>query len=224
MEIIQLKECVLSIYSILLLFIPGCMFLKRKESSIQPPVYYIDLIEKKSNDTLSKKVDLDINDDIEEFELEDIENPFSQDSGNNKNIKFESEEGNFPANDFYKSRSRSIFQPIYFDFDSKNIREDQISKVDRSLKIIQNFLKQKGDAKIELVIEGHACDSAGTPQYNLILSEDRSKMVAKYLVNHGINKKFIQVVGRGCEMKIVPFGSREQQAPNRRVEIYMYEK
>ena len=55
----------------------------------------------------------------------------------------------------------------------------------------------------------------------MMLSEDRARTVADYLKRHGV-KGEISTVGHGSEHRLVESGNREQQAPNRRVEIYAY--
>ena len=74
-----------------------------------------------------------------------------------------------------------------------------------------------------MVIEGHACQE-GTPAYNVALSEKRAKIVADHFVAAGVPSSSIKVVGRGQECPAVingktVNGSREDRAPNRRVEV-----
>lgn len=109
------------------------------------------------------------------------------------------------------------FKPVYFDFDKFAIRNDQESQVEvdaqEALKVAKN--NDKG-----VVVEGHACHSAGSKAYNLILSEHRAQTVAKRLVEEGVPNDSMKVVGRGTEMPIVLGGSREEQWVNRRVEVF----
>ena len=71
-----------------------------------------------------------------------------------------------------------------------------------------------------IVIEGHACHSAGSAIYNLALSEKRARHVAQKFAEAGIDSCNIKIAPRGQEMPIVKEGNRKQQAPNRRVEIF----
>lgn len=158
---------------------------------------------------------------IEGFVLQEGENPFNSESSNSsKHELFTEDVEPAPLGDRYKDSAHYGLQTIYFNFNEKNIKDDQLSKVEHNLKVVQNLVKKGYD----IVIEGHACDSAGSPCYNLILSEDRAKCISEYFVSHGIKKDNITIVGRGSEIKIVPFGNKEQQAPNRRVEIFAYAK
>ncbi|MCL5436502.1 MAG: OmpA family protein [Candidatus Dependentiae bacterium] len=115
---------------------------------------------------------------------------------------------------------------IYFDFDRYTIRKDQEAALNHNLAIIKKLVAKK-EAKhgqniaIKLVSEGHACRYAGSDVYNMVLSEKRARAVTNWLVKHGIKRTYIKVVGRGYELCIVPEGSKEEQAPNRRVELYV---
>ena len=77
-----------------------------------------------------------------------------------------------------------------------------------------------------LVIDGHACHSAGSRAYNLALSERRAKVLADLMIEAGIPADCVKIVGRGDEMAALVNGKpvdgdREQQWPNRRDEIHV---
>ena len=71
-----------------------------------------------------------------------------------------------------------------------------------------------------IVIEGHACHSAGSRAYNMALSERRARFAASRFSEAGISSTDIKIAPRGQEMPIVKGGGRQEQAPNRRVEIF----
>ena len=76
-----------------------------------------------------------------------------------------------------------------------------------------------------IVVEGHT-DKFGTPHYNDVLSTNRAKSVERELVQRGIGTEKIKIVGRGQEMPAMingkeVSGSRQEQWPNRRVEIHL---
>jgi outer membrane protein OmpA-like peptidoglycan-associated protein len=108
-------------------------------------------------------------------------------------------------------------QTIYFDFDSEEIRPDQLKHLQENTDKIDNLIK----AGKAIIIEGHACKFGKSGQYNMMLSERRAHSVKKYLMKKGIPEKFLKVVGRGSEMCVVEHGSMEEQSPNRRVEFYL---
>ena len=81
-------------------------------------------------------------------------------------------------------------------------------------------LALKKDKNTQFVVEGHACHSAGSKKYNLALSDRRAAEYGKQLVKVGVPKEALFLVGRGEEMPIVFVGNAQEQAPNRRVEVY----
>ena len=143
------------------------------------------------------------------FILEESGNPFTHGTGENLELV------DAPL---WEQDQRAEFEPVYFDFDQYKIKPEQKSTLDRNITKIKQSLNQEN---VYIVVEGHACKSAGTPRYNTMLSEQRAKEVKKVLVKHGIPATKIKVTGRGSEMCKVQSGTREQQAPNRRVEFYI---
>jgi outer membrane protein OmpA-like peptidoglycan-associated protein len=124
------------------------------------------------------------------------------------------------AGDAQNDSARYGLKNIFFEFNKYKIgdlRPDQRPVLQHDLEIVKS-LAGKG---YRISIEGHACNSAGSTEYNMMLSEDRARAVADYLKEHGIQGD-ISTVGHGSENRLVESGSREQQAPNRRVEIYAY--
>ena len=124
------------------------------------------------------------------------------------------------AGDIQADSAQYGLKPVHFEFNKYKIADlqpDQKPVLAQNAKILQS-LSDKG---YRLSIEGHACDSAGSTEYNMMLSEDRARAVKEYLVTQGV-KGSISFVGFGCEHLIIPTGDRKQQAPNRRVEIYAY--
>lgn len=117
----------------------------------------------------------------------------------------------------------SDFKSVYFDFDDSAVRADQQPLVVVDAKTAEKTLAVEPAKTI--VVEGHACHSAGSRTYNIALSEKRAKAVAKELVAQGVNAENIKTVGRGSEMPALVNGkqvggSRQQQWANRRVELH----
>ncbi len=107
---------------------------------------------------------------------------------------------------------------IYFEFDKfklDDLRPDQKPVLAHDVQVIKSLI----DKGYQIIIEGHACDSAGSTSYNMMLSEKRARTIKEALEKEGIQGD-IHFVGRGCEHLVVTGGDRQQQAPNRRVEIY----
>lgn len=122
--------------------------------------------------------------------------------------------------DAYSDSTQYGLKPVYFEFNKYRVQElqpDQKPVLSHNVQI----LKKLSDKGYRISIEGHACDSAGSTEYNMMLSEDRARAVKQSLEQKGVRGEILYV-GYGCEHLIVPTGDRRQQAPNRRVEIYAY--
>ena len=118
------------------------------------------------------------------------------------------------------------FDVVYFDFNKHTIRQDQKEHVDYDIAQVQELVSDTtNDAEPTIVIEGHACHSAGSSVYNLALSEKRAKTVADEFIAAGISQENVKIVGRGNEVPAIidgkPVeGDRKDQWPNRRVEVH----
>ena len=164
-----------------------------------------------------------VHEEVDPFTLEEEENLFNklvdtkQDA--EEDLAVVSQEDN-QIGDIDQDSARYGFKRIYYDFNDYAIRPDQEPAIEHNLKVAKDLVNKQH----KLVLDGHACNSAGSTDYNMMLSEKRAQNLANYFEAHGINKRNMRVVGRGSEMRIVPFGNKEQQAPNRRVEVYAYKK
>ncbi len=118
------------------------------------------------------------------------------------------------------------FKAIYFSWDSDDVRTEEKESISYDIGQTKEELKvaQKTGINPTVVIEGHACHAAGSPAYNLALSEKRAKKIADRFVDAGIDRTNIKIVGRGQDVPAIVngekiTGSREEQWPNRRVEV-----
>lgn len=109
------------------------------------------------------------------------------------------------------------FKTVYYDFDKFNIRSDQKTIFVGNLRAIKKAIKEGKT----VVIEGHADSAAGSRAYNLQLSQQRAQTAADWFINFKTKADSIKAIGRGSEMLIVSHGDKNEQAPNRRVEIYI---
>ncbi len=101
---------------------------------------------------------------------------------------------------------------IYFDYDSAQIRPDDIAVVNAH----GRYLADHANARIRL--EGHA-DERGSREYNVALSEYRAQAVANLMKFQGVRPGQIETVAYG-EEKPAELGHNEAAwARNRRVEI-----
>jgi outer membrane protein OmpA-like peptidoglycan-associated protein len=115
------------------------------------------------------------------------------------------------------------FETVYFGFDKDKVDKLEREKVARNIEKTKQIVTDAKSAKnkVKVVVEGHACDSAGSDTYNMALSERRAKEISDQLVAAGISRDDVKVVGRGSEMLVVKEGNREEQWPNRRVELHV---
>jgi len=110
--------------------------------------------------------------------------------------------------------------PIYqqggalFEYDSATLRKEAIETLSKLGILIER------NPRATFSIEGYT-DSFGTPEYNQKLSTARAEAVKSWLVTYmKVDPAKIQAKGLGsANLKIPATSNREQQAPNRRVEI-----
>ena len=113
--------------------------------------------------------------------------------------------------------SSIVLKNIFFDFDKATLRKESIPELTRLI----DLLNQVPTMKIE--ISGHT-DSKGSDDYNLKLSESRSKSVVAYLVENGIDSKRLQYKGYGEANPIATNDTEEGRQQNRRTEFKILSK
>lgn len=129
------------------------------------------------------------------------------DTTNRQNGSF----GQGEQSDEYKrqhGRSSAQFQPVYFDFDQSNIRQDMT----QNLVANANYMKSSSES---IVIEGN-CDARGTNEYNLALGERRAINAKKYMVDLGVNASRIRTVSYGEERPLFEGQDESSYQYNRR--------
>ncbi|MBP6869394.1 OmpA family protein [Candidatus Babeliales bacterium] len=170
---------------------------------------------KKSQTKNSKKSSFDEN--LEAFALDDdaLHN-FAHDKNNTKPNNDTKENNMFAWQNATVDQSKQDFKTIYFEFDKYKITKEQQSALEAD---IEHAKKMIALGKI-IVIEGHACDSAGSAVYNMTLSEKRAKFIATQFMDAGVDKASIKIAARGQEMPVHKGGNKHQQAVNRRVEVF----
>ncbi|HVW99436.1 MAG TPA: OmpA family protein [Candidatus Babeliaceae bacterium] len=154
--------------------------------------------------------------DIEAFILEEESNPFLDNEEKASDDLFIVEDKELQVNNYHQHQSQ--LKTLYFNFDQYILDDHQKKILDYNMPFLQEAIKQGAS----IVLEGHACNSAGSDVYNLMLSEKRAKSALNYLNELGIDNDRVTIVGRGSELCLVPHGNREQQAPNRRVEFHIF--
>lgn len=96
--------------------------------------------------------------------------------------------------------------------------EDELSSgASQILDAVANVLVQQPEI-VRIAIEGHT-DDVGAEETNLELSRRRAVAVARWLIEHGVDQRRIEVHGYGPRRPKVPNDSDEARATNRRVEF-----
>lgn len=126
----------------------------------------------------------------------------------------------------WEDQKGNKFKTVYFEFDKYEIKKDQKEVVANNIELIKQSIEEAKNANKQpvIVIEGHACHSAGSAVYNLALSEKRAKVLSDTLIKSGIAPEYVKIVGRGQEVPAIingkqVDGDRKEQWPNRRDEI-----
>ncbi len=129
--------------------------------------------------------------------------------------------------DFYLRPDRQLFKdgmdigglvnPVYFDFDSSEIRPDAAEVLDEVAKLMIDF------PNLEIEVRAHT-DSRASAAYNLGLSDKRANATISYLFEKGVPKKRISGKGYGESQLVNDCGydancSEEEHALNRRSEF-----
>jgi outer membrane protein OmpA-like peptidoglycan-associated protein len=101
---------------------------------------------------------------------------------------------------------------ILFDTGSYEVKPSYRDMIVKLAEIIRQY------NEVDVVVEGHT-DDVGSRDFNITLSENRARSVAKLLIENGVSKNKVSYVGYGPDKPIVPNTSDENRAKNRRVEI-----
>lgn len=107
--------------------------------------------------------------------------------------------------------------PIYFDFDTANIRPDAAKELDKVVAVMQRY-------PTLIVSLGSHTDARGNDAYNNKLSTRRANATVKYIVNKGISSQRISGLGYGETAMVNNCSngvqcSKEQHQLNRRTEF-----
>ena len=110
-----------------------------------------------------------------------------------------------------KNKTNEVMQIIYFDFDKFNLSNVSKNK-------IKSFITKNGSQINEYLVIGHT-DTKGSKNYNLSLSIKRAEVVKEILIDYGIKRSSIKILGRGEETLAIQTPDDTKQPANRRVEI-----
>ena len=103
-------------------------------------------------------------------------------------------------------------QPVHFGFDDVSVSQESRN----SLQPLIDYLLGNPEARVTLT--GHT-DSIGNAEYNQLLSERRARAVELFLLQQGIDKKMIRLLGMGEKRPVRPNDKPAGRKSNRRVSI-----
>lgn len=115
-----------------------------------------------------------------------------------------------------REASNSLFENIYFDFDSYVVKPEAKAVLDGLIK----YYKQYPEIQIEMNAN---TDSKGSVEYNKKLSEKRGNAALAYLMQGGIPRNALVVNVLGADNPIADNTTEEGRALNRRIEFYVVE-
>ena len=110
-----------------------------------------------------------------------------------------------------KNSENKILQIIYFDFDKSKLSNVNIEE-------IKNFINTNRKSIKKFIVVGHT-DTMGTKKYNKVLSLERAGAVQKILIELGIEKNNISILGKGENNLRVQTADEIKHPANRRAEI-----
>lgn len=110
-----------------------------------------------------------------------------------------------------EGRTSGPMVPLYFDFDSSSVRQEQLVRMDANAE----FLKSKG---VSIRIEGN-CDPRGTQEYNMALGERRALSAQQYLADKGVAKEKMTTISYGAEQLLLHGHDELSWAQNRRADF-----
>lgn len=116
----------------------------------------------------------------------------------------------------YKPNQNYVLNHVNFDFDRFELQP----KAKQSLQDVYEHLKKH--PKLKVAISGHT-DDLGSEEYNDVLSKQRAKNVANYLIRLGLKRDRITSDGYGNKVPLDSALTDKARRKNRRVEFVMTE-
>ena len=117
---------------------------------------------------------------------------------------------------FSEGRTSDGMLPVYFDFDSSEIRDDQVGRIETNAEFI------KAHAGKTIRIEGNT-DPRGTREYNMALGERRAQSAKKYLMNLGVGEMSLTTISFGEERLLMHGQDELSWAQDRRDDFVIME-
>jgi outer membrane protein OmpA-like peptidoglycan-associated protein len=112
----------------------------------------------------------------------------------------------------------TIKQQIQFALDSAVILPESNGLM---TEIADTVIKNPRISRIE--VQGHT-DNTGTPEHNMVLSEQRANAVRDWLTSHGVTPDRLVARGYGQDKPLVPNVTPAMKAKNRRVQFIILDQ
>jgi outer membrane protein OmpA-like peptidoglycan-associated protein len=109
-------------------------------------------------------------------------------------------------------RKNFKFQPVYFDYDKFEIRDEDKAFLNRIVYIVNSH------TDLRIRVTGNT-DADGSDTYNDGLSEKRAKSIIDYLTQKGIKRDRIEIEFKGEKNPVSDNNSAEGKQQNRRVDF-----
>jgi outer membrane protein OmpA-like peptidoglycan-associated protein len=122
----------------------------------------------------------------------------------------------FPLNNLAVG-SKIILKNIFYDFDKATLRAQSIVELEHLIQLLNDY----PNMRIEL--SSHT-DNKGTADYNVYLSNARSKSCVDYLISKGISKNRLEYKGYGLTQPIATNDTDAGRQLNRRTEFKILSK
>ncbi|WIO73380.1 peptidoglycan-associated lipoprotein Pal [Porticoccaceae bacterium LTM1] len=100
---------------------------------------------------------------------------------------------------------------FYFEFDKSLLKPEARAALMLHAEVLKNNPRQ-------VRLEGHA-DERGTREYNIALGERRAESVRGFLMQQGVDGRYLEVISYGEERPAAMGSTEESMALNRRVEL-----
>ncbi|MBD3749120.1 MAG: OmpA family protein [Sphingobacteriales bacterium] len=105
-----------------------------------------------------------------------------------------------------------VLKNIFFDTNKYDLKPESIAELQKLI----NFLNE--NPKVNIEIRGYT-DDVGDDQSNMLLSQNRSRAVYQYLINHQIDSNRLTYKGFGENQPVADNKTAEGRANNRRTEF-----
>jgi outer membrane protein OmpA-like peptidoglycan-associated protein/tetratricopeptide (TPR) repeat protein len=116
-----------------------------------------------------------------------------------------------------KVGAKIVLKNIFYDFDKATLRPASIVELERLIELLNEY------PTMRIELSSHT-DNKGSPEYNIVLSNNRSKAVVDYLLSKGIDKKRLEYKGYGLTQPIATNDTDEGRQLNRRTEFKILSK